>query len=256
MAALVHDDLGEGPPLLLIHAYPLDGRIWDEQRHVLSRVSRLLIPDCRGFGRSADLGPGPTLEDHARDMAMILDHQRIDRAFIAGISMGGYIALAFLELFPERVSGLVLANTRSQADTEEQRTVRLATAERAEAVGIDAVVQGLPEKMLSEYTRRECPDLIAKLSGIMQDQKPEGVAAAQRAMAARPDRTGVVARAACPVLVIAGDSDPLIPMSDTKAMADASPRARLVVVPHTAHLSNYESPAHVNEELIRFVTAG
>src|SRR5262245_30382882 len=107
MAELVHDDLGEGTPLLLIHAYPLDARIWDEQRHVLSRVSRLLIPDCRGFGRSAELGPAGTLEEHARDMAMLLDHRRIEKAVVAGISMGGYIALAFLELFPDRLAGLI-----------------------------------------------------------------------------------------------------------------------------------------------------
>jgi pimeloyl-ACP methyl ester carboxylesterase len=256
MAHLVHDDLGSGPPLVLLHAYPLDGRLFDEQRHVLSRVARVLIPDLRGFGRSSRLQPAETLEEHAADIAGMLDHLAIGTATLCGVSMGGYLALAFLERFRDRVAGLVLANTRSQADTDEQRATRLATAERAEAVGIDAVIQGLPEKMLHPVTQRDCPDITLRLAGLMNEQPAAGVAAAQRAMAARPDRTRLLAEAGVPTLVIAGDADPLIPRADTDAMAKALPGGKPVIIADTAHLSNLERPAPFNEAVIRFVTGG
>jgi len=256
MAHLTHDDLGTGPALVLLHAYPLDGRLWDDQRHVLSRVARVLIPDLRGFGRSAELDPAETLEEHAGDIAELLDHLRIEKAILCGVSMGGYIALAFLERFRDRLDGLVLANTRSQADTEEQRATRLATAERAEAVGIDAVIQGLPEKMLHPVTQRDCPDITLRVAGLMNEQRQAGLAAAQRAMAARPDRTALLARSGVRTLIIAGESDPLISRTDTELMAAGLPDAAPHIIPNTAHLSNLERPALFNEPVIRFVTGG
>lgn len=257
MVNLIHDDLGEGPPLLLIHAYPLDGRLWTDQRHVLSRVARVLIPDCRGFGRSASFGQAASLDDHAADMARLLAEKQIDRAVLCGVSMGGYIALSFLEQFPARVAGLILCNTRSQADTPEGRATRLKTAEQVMTEGVGTMVSGLPEKMLSEVTRRDCPEVGERLLEQMQQQSPDALAAAQRAMAARPDRTSLLAELRIPALVIAGENDPLIPRADVEAMVAAMPAGtRLVTIPDTAHLANLERPAAFNEEVIRFMTAG
>ncbi|MDZ4805092.1 MAG: alpha/beta hydrolase [Candidatus Eisenbacteria bacterium] len=256
MAILAHDILGEGPPLLLIHAYPFDGRFWHEQREELSRVARLIIPDLRGFGCSAPLSPVDSLEAHAADLAALLDHHQIDKAVLCGVSMGGYIALAFLEQWPARVAGLVLGHTRSQADTDEGRATRLKSAQQVTAEGVAAVTLGLPEKMISGATQANQPNLVGRLRELMLDQMPEALAAAQRAMAARPDRTSILAGLRAPALVLAGDDDPLIPRADIEAMAAAIPQGRLVVMADTAHLSNIERPAAFNGELANFLRAG
>ena len=255
MTILAHEVLGDGPPLLLIHAYPLDGRLWSEQRLELSRVARLIIPDLRGFGRSSHLPPVESLEEHAADLAALLDHHQIDRAILCGVSMGGYIALAFLEQWPARVAGLVLCHTRSQADTSEGRASRLNTARQVMTEGVAAAALGLPEKMISESTRLEQPTLADRLRRIMVEQTPEAMAAAQRSMAARPDRTSLLSKLQVPGLVLAGDNDPLIPRADIDAMAAAIPEGRLVVMADTAHLSNIERPVAFNRELLQFLRA-
>ena len=256
MTILAHDIQGDGPPLLLIHAYPFDGRFWSEQREVLSRQARLIIPDLRGFGHSAPRPPANSLDAHAADLAALLDHHAIDRVTLCGVSMGGYIALAFLSRWPERVAGLVLCHTRSQADNEAGHATRLQTAKKLESEGVAAVTKGLPEKMTSGKSRAAHPDLAGRLAALMLGQSAAAMAAAQRAMAARPDRTAILSGVRVPALVIAGDDDPLIPDADIRAMAAAIPGGRLVVMADTAHLSNLERPDAFNGELVGFLTAG
>jgi 3-oxoadipate enol-lactonase len=249
---LPHDDLGRGAPLVLLHAFPFDRRLFAPQRAALPAHVRLVLPDLHGFGAAAD-SPASTLEAHADDVARLLDHLRIERAVVAGVSMGGYAALAFLERHAARLAGLGLLNTRSAADTPEGAATRRATAARARAEGVEPVAAGMRARLISEATRSAQPELAATLDAWMLAQPAEGVACALEAMAARPDRTPLLRALAVPALVVAGDSDAIVPIADSQAMARAIPDAEFVVVPDTAHLAHLERPEVVNAALLRLV---
>src|SRR5258708_7458939 len=123
-ADLCFDDTGRGEPLVLLHAFPLDGRMWLAQKDELAGSVRVIVPDLRGFGRSAELAPAHSMGEYADDVAALLDTLGIDRATIVGLSMGGYIALALARLHPHRLSRLGLADTRSLPDSVEGRAAR------------------------------------------------------------------------------------------------------------------------------------
>lgn len=253
--ALHCEERGSGPPLLLIHAYPLDGRLWQRQIEELSTVARVLVPDLRGFGRSASPDSSGNLVDFAADLIRLLDDRRIDRAIFCGVSMGGYITLAALELWPERVAGVALCNTRAGADTPEGRAARETNARLAIEHGVKPIADGMASRMLSAATLRREPELGAEVHRWMMEQRPDGVASALRAMAARPDRSAVLESLRVPSVVVAGDEDPLIPREEGEAMARAVPccGGSFQLIPGTAHLSNLERPDLYNSILTSLV---
>jgi 3-oxoadipate enol-lactonase len=234
---IAYRDEGRGRPLLLIHAFPLNGAMWDRQAAELARRYRVIVPDLRGFGAS--------MEQHADDLGGLLDQLGLgsEPVAIGGLSMGGYIAFAFLRRHRERVSALVLADTRSQPDTEEGRQVREQNARLAEEHGPPAVAEQMLPKLLSQHA----PDALrAEVQHMIEANDRAGIAAAQRAMAARPDSTPLLATIGVPTLVIVGAEDGLTPPSDAKAMHAAIHTSRLVELPAAGHLSNLEAPEAFN----------
>ncbi len=225
----------------MLHAFPLDARMFDPIRPLVAEQVDLLTPDFRGFGSGPALGdppPEPDLELLARDVLADLDDQGIDRAIVGGVSMGGYVALALLRVAPQRVAGLVLADTRSGADDPEALDRRRVTAERADrgeiASGLDAVGP-LIGKGAAEPVRTS---LAAMADGVPADT----VGWAQRAMAARPDSTPELAGAGLPVLVVVGETDGVTPPDVARDMAAAVSGAELVQLPEVGHLSPAEDP--------------
>ncbi len=234
-------DAGTGPVLLLIHAFPLSGAMWDAQIASLSRTHRVIVPDLRGFGASPVVAGTSNLDQYADDLAGLLDHLGLaaEMAAIGGLSMGGYIAFAFLRRHPGRVKALILADTRAPADTEEAKQGREKTARLVEEKGPGV----LADQMMSKLLTANAPeDLRAKVRRMIEDNDRAGVSAALRAMAARPDATRQLGGIKVPTLVIVGREDALTPSADARTMHEAISGSRLVEIPGVGHLSNLEAP--------------
>lgn len=240
------------PPLVLLHAFPLDSRMFDGVRPALAARTRLLTPDLRGFGGGPPLDPAaaPDLSVFADDVLADLDAAGIDRAVLGGVSMGGYIALNVLARHPDRVAGLVLADTRSGADDAAALDRRRGAAERADrgeiATGADAI---------APLVAAGTADLIrAELAAIAGAVPAPTIAWGQRAMAARPDSTDVLAAATVPVLVLVGEQDAVTPPPVAREMAAAAPGADLVELVGAGHLSPAEAPADFADALIGWLS--
>lgn len=249
-------EAGAGWPLVLLHAFPLNADMWRPQLDRVPGGWRFIAPDIRGFGPNAFLPSGtPSLDLMAADVAALMDELEIDRAAVGGLSMGGYLAMALFRIAPERVSALVLANTRAQADTPEGRQGRENMIELVRARGAAAVADQMLPKLLGETSQRARPHLAPMLQRMIEGNSPEGIAGALYAMKERPDSTPLLARFNAPALVIAGEEDTLIPVADSEAMAALLPRSYLVLLPTAGHLSNLEVPEDFAEALGNFLQA-
>ena len=248
---LHYRDEGQGLPVLLFHAFPLNGEAYEKQLKALSGRYRFIIPDLRGFGRSG-LGEGPTeMARIAQDALALLDALKVDSAVVGGVSMGGYASMALLREDAGRVRGLVLVDTQATADDEVGRARREASAQEAMREGPEAVVRALLPKVVVE------PDspVGREVAAMMRTATPAGIAAAQRGMALRPDSKDILARYAGPALVVVGEKDPVTPLEKAKQMADLITGARLEVIPDAAHLPNQEQPERFNAVLDSFLSA-
>lgn len=232
-------------PLVLLHAFPVDSRMFNGMRDRLSRRVRVITPDQRGLGRSPlpETEREPSLDDAARDVLAMLDRLGIDRAVFGGCSMGGYLAMAVSRLAPERIAGLVLIDTKPTADTDEAARNRLAVADRAQREGISGwLADSMLPNLLGGETREHRPDVAENTRELIDAQPPSGIAWAQRAMAARPDSTAALAAIDVPVLVIVGEQDSLTTPEQAKGMADALGKSEFVRLAGTGHLAPLENP--------------
>lgn len=225
--------------LLLVHAFPMDARMWEGQRGLAPRV---VAPDLPGFGGSAQAPDGVlTMAIAASRCLEALDEAGIDRAVVCGLSMGGYVAFELWRLAPERVAGLILANTKAEADTPEGADGRRALAARLLAEG--NVLAGSPPPLLSAEAPAELWD---EVRGTIGGQAASAIAAAALGMAARPDSTPDLRGISVPTLVLTSDLDTLIPAAVSAPIADLIPGATLVVLEGAGHLSNLERPEAFN----------
>ncbi|MCK7624719.1 alpha/beta hydrolase [Streptomyces sp. RS10V-4] len=252
--SVAYEDEGSGEPLLLLHGHPFDRSMWRPQTAHFGRAGmRVIVPDLRGYGGSSVV-PGKTpLEVFARDAAALLDHLGIGRCVLGGLSMGGQIAMEFHRLFPERIRALLLADTFAAADTAEGRAVRLRTAERLLAEGMDGYAREALPKMIAPYHVTALPEVAAHVLGMMRGAPPEGAAAALRGRAERPDYTGMLPRIAVPTLVVVGGDDVFTPVADARLIHEAVPGSRLAVIERAGHLPNLEQPAEFNAALAEFL---
>lgn len=249
---------GHGTPLVLLHGFPLDSRMWADVVDLMPGEPHVLGIDFPGAGRSpvgADVAErlgtsgDPSIELAADAVAATLRARGIDRAVVAGLSMGGYVALALVERHPELVAGLGLLDTKTTADPDDARANRLRIADQLEAEHrVDAVL-GMRTTLLGATSRDSRPDLAARLETWIRDQGPLGVAWAQRAMAARPDRSAVLRGFAGPVVVVVGDEDELSPPAGAREMAQLAADTQLVEVPRAGHMTAIESPEPVASAL-------
>ncbi len=235
--------------MVLLHAFPLTGEMFEPQWSALGGRARFLVPDLRGFGGSGT-GAGPSeMGVMADDVLALLDHLAIDAAVVGGVSMGGYVALALLRNDPSRVRALVLADTQTSADDGPARERREATARELLASGPAALLPSV-DKLLGPGAT---PELRARVSAWITSGSAEGQAAAQRGMAVRPDARDILARFGGPVLVVVGEDDVLTPPAKARAMAEVLPGAELVEIPRAGHLANLEAPDAFNAALVRFL---
>jgi 3-oxoadipate enol-lactonase len=256
-SSIEYDDIGNGVPLLLIHAFPLDRTLWRAQIAGLSQTYRVIAPDLPGFGQSSETsGEVITMEQYAADLKSLLDSLNLKQAVIGGLSMGGYIALAFYAQFADRVKGLLLANTRATPDTLEIKQTRLANAQKIGESGPRFLIDAMAPKMLGSAAKSE---IAITVRGIMLRQRAPGLMSALRGMAARPDRTSLLRFATVPVMLITGSDDQLIPPTDSETMHALIPNSTLINIPTAGHLSNIDKADDFNQAMREFhgrITSG
>ncbi|WP_421740463.1 alpha/beta fold hydrolase [Cellulomonas sp.] len=236
---------GDGLPVVLLHGFPLDHRMWDDVARLMPPGHPVHAVDLPGTpGHATDL-PEPSLEASADLVAEVLRAAGVTSAVIAGLSMGGYVALALLERHPGLVAGLALVDTKSTADAPDARANRLRIADEAESTGSVDPVRPMATSLLGETTRTAQPGVADEVAAWIDQQEPAGIAWSQRAMAARPDRTDVLRAFEGHVVVVVGDEDTVTPVSAAEHLVANAEGARLVVVPQSGHLSSVEQPAAV-----------
>jgi pimeloyl-ACP methyl ester carboxylesterase len=245
---------GAGTPLVLLHAFPLDGRMWAPQVEALAGSYQVVVPDLRGFGAARDQAVEEAGMDLlADDLARLLDDRGLDRVVLGGLSMGGYVALAFMRRHADRVSGLVLLGTKATADGDQARDARLAMAERVLAEGNGFVPEAMLPRLLGETSRESRPELVERVTALILEQSPEAIAGAQRGMAARAATSDVLASIKVPTLVVTGEEDAVTGPEVGRDLAAGIPGARFLLVEQAGHLSNLERPEVVNEALLDFL---
>jgi 3-oxoadipate enol-lactonase len=246
---------GEGtPPLVFLHAFPLDGRMWAPQVAALAPQYQVVVPDLRGFGAARDkLVDVADMDLLADDLAQLLDDRGLDQVVLCGLSLGGYVSFAFARRHPGRLRGLVLMSTRATADDEAAAAARLEMADRVLAEGVGFLPEVMLPRLLGATSRRERPELVERVTKLLLEQEPEAVAAAQRGMAARPDVTEELASVGVPVLVLSGAEDELIRPEAGRELAAAFLDAKFVQFADSGHLLSLEQPEQVNEILLDFV---
>ena len=252
MLPAIHDT-GTGDAVLFLHAFTLDASQWDHQVAALSGDMRCVRIDVWGCGTSPPPPAGePGLDAFARSVLAALDSRHIDQVALVGLSMGGYLAFAMWRLAPERIRALVLCNTRATADGDGPRDDRLAMAERVEREqSVESVVEPMVARLLSPGAMAEA-HILEPVRGRIRRCTPAGIAFAQRAMAARPDSTGLLASISVPALVIAGTQDAIVGVPEVRAIAGGIPGARYAEL-DCGHLSNLELPRAFNRQVAEFL---
>ncbi|HJQ70372.1 MAG TPA: alpha/beta hydrolase [Blastocatellia bacterium] len=250
-----YNDAGAGLPVVFIHAFPLNQTMWDEQVAALRSGFRPVTIDLRGFGKSDAPGGAYTVDRMAADVRAVMSALSIERAVIAGCSMGGYVALAFYRNYPGAVRGLLLSDTRASADTEEARERREKSAEKAEREGARAIADDMTPLLLGDTSLAARPEVVERVRRMAESSSPEGIAAAQRGMAARPDSVYMLAGIDRPSLILVGSEDKITGLAEAEALRDGIPRSRLRVIEAAGHLPNLERPAEFNKALTDFLVA-
>jgi 3-oxoadipate enol-lactonase len=252
-AEIAYDELGEGPPVVLLHPFPANHELWLPATQALISRYRLILPDLRGHGDSG-AGEGPaTMEKHAADLARILDQVGVGRAAFVGVSIGGYVLFEFWRRFRQRVTALGLCNTKASADTSEARKARLQTATEVLERGTEPFFESMALKLMGKTTHTTRPDLVEGAMRMMRKMSPEDVAAVQRGMAERPDSLSTLKTINAPTLIVTGDEDILTGIADAELMRQNIVGSQLKVISRAGHYSPWERPGEVGGLLRQFL---
>ena len=246
-------EFGEGSPVILLHAFPLDGRMFEPQAEALAGLRRLITPDYPGFGRSPHSPAQPDMRYYAEGVRGLLDRLGLERAVLGGVSMGGYVVFECLRIFPERISGLILANTRPEPDSEEIKENRREMARRVAEEGVGVLIELQLRRLLAPETLESNEKVVEKVRAMILENNPSGVVAALGAMRERPNATPLLGKIEVPTLVIGGAEDGLSSPEVTGAMAEKIPHSRHVTLPRAGHLANLEAPEEFNAALKEFL---
>lgn len=240
---IAYREVGDGPVALFVHGFPLDSTMWLDQLDLHRGRRRCVAPDLRGFGASDPVvEPVLAVERHADDLVALCDHLEAETVDLVGLSMGGYVALAFAERHPDRLRTLALVDTRAGADTEEAK-------HRRDLMAVDVTVRGrgpLADELLDALLGPDAAlHVRARMRTMIEGTRVDTIVAALAGMAQRPDRLDVLRRTLVPVGVVVGEHDTVTPLAEAEAMADAAPNARLDVIGGAGHMAPMENPVEV-----------
>lgn len=249
---IAYEDVGSGIPVVFLHGFPHNRTLWAPQLSAMVDRARCVAPDLRGFGESSKEGPF-SMDRYADDVALLMRALGLPRAVIAGLSMGGYVAFAFWRRHPALVRGLVLADTRAGADTDDGRAKRRALIDVARSRGSGAVADAQITGMVGKSTREKRPRLVDDVHAMLESAPVEGIVGALEAMMAREDSTPTLATIDVPTLVVVGDEDVLTPVAEARRLHEGIRGSRLEVIEHAGHVSNLERAAAFNHVLTEFL---
>ena len=246
---------GLGRPVILLHAFPVTADIWGPQITRVPKGWRFIAPDFRGFGGSSIDETDVGMDDYANDVLKLMDALHIDEAVIGGLSMGGYVAFAAFRQAPTRIAGLMLADTRSTADSEDGLRARRSLLELAREKGLTAVAEQMLPKLLGETSHRERADVVAEVRRQIHANPLTGVEAAIYALMKRPDSTPDLPLISCPTIVLVGAEDTVTPPSEAEALAVGIRNAELAVIPKAGHLSALEAAEDFSTTITRWLAS-
>lgn len=246
---IYYESHGDGPPVLLIHGFPLSNELWTPLIERMGGDYRLIAPDLRGHGRS-QAAPAASMAECADDLAALLDAVGESSAVIVGLSMGGYVAMDFCRRHADRVDAVVLSDTRAEPDTPEAAADRRALADRVLAEGSHIVADAMVKKLFAPNASNELKEQWRK---IMAATPPKGVAAALCGMADRSDSFDVLRSLNKPALVIVGEHDAITPPSAARAMHAALPNGKIQIITEAGHMPPVETPDRFAFILKRFL---
>lgn len=244
------------PTIVLLHAFPLDREMWQPQFAALKERTRLLAIDLPGFGQSPP-GREPFTVDAAADMVACLLKElgRSERVTLCGLSMGGYVAMSFARRYPDRLAGLILADTRSEPDDDVAKQNRARLIELAKEKGAAGVVEQMLPKLLCDATRANQPGVVETVRTIALRQSVEGLVNGLAALRDRPDASPGLEQVTVPTLILVGEHDAATPPALAAAMAARVQKSSVVTIPNAGHLSNLENPEAFNAAIINFLPA-
>lgn len=254
-----YDDRNPGSshvePLILVHGHPFDRSLWRPQAEQVGATGRRVIAaDLRGYGESTVVAGTTTLTRFATDLAALLDQLGVGSIVLGGLSMGGQIVLEFHRLFPDRIRGLILADTSPEPETAAGKRWRRELADRLEREGMAGYATEELPKMLAPQTIHAQPAVAEHVRRMMRDTPAAGAAAALRGRAERVDYVPTLRTIAVPAVVVVGSADEYTPVSVAATMAEGIPGAALAVIDGAGHLPNLERPAEFNRVLDDFLT--
>jgi pimeloyl-ACP methyl ester carboxylesterase len=247
--------LGDGPPVVLLHPFPVHHEFWMPVAQTLAARYRVILPDLRGHGES-EVGEGPaTMDKHAADIAHVMDDADIGRAPLVGVSIGGYALFEFWRQHRGRAAALVLCNTKAPADNAEARAVRLQAANDVLERGTEPFFQKMIPRLLGKTTRDTRPDLVDGALQMMRKMSPEDVARVQCGMAARLDSVGTLKTINVPTLLVTGDEDILTGVNEAELMRQHISGSHIRVIGKAGHYSAWEQPEEAARILRQFLDA-
>lgn len=252
--ALATELRGDGPALLLVHGFPLDHSLWAHQIATLKGWRRI-APDLRGCGGSEASSGSYSMAAYADDLVSLLDRLKVEKAVVAGLSMGGYVAFEMLRRHAGRVHGLILVDTRAEADTVETRASRETLIGVARREGPGAVADRMLPRLLGRTTQRTQPHLVSQVREMAGRWSVAGMVGALGAMRDRPDSTPLLPALDVPTLVIVGEEDEVTPPALSRAMTSAIPSAAMTTIAAAGHLSALEAPSAVSRVMAEFLEA-
>lgn len=249
-------DQGAGPPLLLVHGFPLDHSMWRNQWESLAADHRVIAPDLRGFGASSATPGTVTMAQHADDLLALLDELDIrEPVHLCAMSMGGYVAFEFLRRHPSRLKSLILCDTKAAADAPEAAANREKMAVDVLRDGASVAEKSMLPKLLAADAPQKQPEVVEHVRRMILGTRPETIASAQRGMAARADMRALLAQIQIPTLLIVGELDVIATPQEMRGMADAIPSSRLAIISGAGHLTPLEAPGEFNAALRDFISA-
>jgi pimeloyl-ACP methyl ester carboxylesterase len=252
-AEIFYQVLGDGPPVVLLHPFPVHHEFWLPVALALQGRYRLILPDLRGHGASG-IGDGPaTMEKHAEDLVRLLEDAGVGRAVFVGVSIGGYVLFELLRRYRNRVSALVLCNTKPQADTPEARAIRLQAAADVLERGTEVFFESMLPKLISRSTHSARPDLVLGAFRMMRKMSTEDVAMVQRGMADRPDSVSSLAAIKAPTLILTGDEDLMTGVAEAEVMRKNIPGSVFKIIAKAGHYAAWERPDEVGKVLRQFL---
>jgi 3-oxoadipate enol-lactonase len=244
---LDYELLGKGNPLLFIHGYPLSQKIWEPQMDSLGDQATLISVDLRGHGNSYAFEGPYSMDLLANDCKLLLDNLNIKfPTVVCGLSMGGYVALAMYRNFPDLFKGMILTSTRSGSDSPEGKINRDIAINQAYQYGANYIADSMLPKLFSPMTQAKNPDLLNMIHSVMANTSVQGIVGALQGMRDRADSSSLLTKINCPVLIIHGLDDQLIPMKDAELMDQQIPNSRLMKISNAGHLPNLEQPEIYN----------